>query len=58
MDRLLHVVEVDMGDVITRLVIVSVQAIAGNGVGYDAFFRYGIIIGALKKMPFWMRIRD
>ena len=44
--------------IVAGLVVVGVQAVAGNGLRYHALLGQGVIVGARKEFLFWMRIGD
>jgi hypothetical protein len=48
--------KVDVAQVVTRPVIIFMQAKAGNCVGDDASAGQGVVVGALKESLGWMRI--
>ena len=55
---IVHMLEIDMCDVVAGLMIVGVQSITGNGLCDDALLGEDVIIGAPKEILGGMRIGD
>src|SRR5665213_2733184 len=53
-----HVMEVDAVKFVTRLVVILVQAKAGDGLGDDALLCEGVVVGAAKEMLSLVRVVD
>ena len=58
LDGLVHVGEVDFGEFVGGLVVVGVQAEAGDGVGDDALLGEGVVVGALEEFLVGVGIVD
>src|SRR5258708_4558643 len=56
MDSFLHMDEVNVGDVVAGTVVVRVKAKTRHGMGDDALFGQGVIVGSLEEVLFGMRI--
>src|ERR1017187_2877604 len=57
-DGIGEVVEVDSGEFVRRLVVVLVQAVAGDGLGDDSLAGEGEVVGALEEVLGGVRVGD
>jgi len=53
-----HVGEVDGADLVARLVIVLVQAVAGDGLSDDSLLSQCVVVGTAEEVLFGMRVVD